>query len=477
MNNQHWDFSHRIHLQLITLFTSGLCAVLGCNYEEVSKESERVTPVKNPAESPPAKGFGGTSQTLCRLFWQDGNKGTICAADLCSTEDGFVTKQMPVEGLKIMDIKQNSFVQMKIVDTSLIVGVRDNLNGKQRSGWLVIDTGVEEESHGDHSHWHYNKKPKLLSEHLDTNQGNPAHVYRYGQQIYIAQDKNNGFTVVNSDKGRTSSSFFQGGGGHITIAALKGQIAYASWIDRAGENVGRIDVVDLRSNEGKPKYSFKLPTGGIHGATACGNRVFFAPSEGIDWVDCDFEFQKSNDNVVLNHLSLGDEENRGYRTGSFESFANHVICIANCKGCPPALCVIDGTTPSPKVSRLVYRDIEEGQRLSSLRTVTVSGKPYGLAFAESEEFPDKLLVFALDENGDRKFDDLKLVKSIDVGNSKVEGHSGHHGIDFVPDQNIAVITNPGDGTLQILDMNQWEITKTVQVHGKPTRIVAQGGMQ
>ena len=217
--------------------------------------------------------------------------------------------------------------------------------------------------------------------------------------------------------------------------------------------------------------------GGIHNATACGNRVFFAPSGGVYWVDCDYDFEKSNNTVKLNHLSLGNKENPGYRTGFFESFANHVLCIANCKGSPPAICAIDGTTPSPKVSLYVCGDITPGQQLSTLRPVTVNGKPYALAFAESKDLQDKLLVFELDQNGDRKFDDLKLVKSIEIGNSKVKGHSGHHEIDFIQERNDAVITNPGDGTLQILDMNEWKISKTLSIIRLPTRVLTLGGIQ
>ena len=100
-----------------------------------------------------------------------------------------------------------------------------------------------------------------------------------------------------------------------------------------------------------------------------------------------------------------------------------------------------------------------------------------MAIAESKDLQDQLLVFELDQNRDRILDDLKLLKSIEIGNSKVEGHSGHHGIDLIQDSNNAVITNPGDGTIQILDMNDWKISKTLSVQGQPTRIIALGGIQ
>ena len=106
-------------------------------------------------------------------------------------------------------------------------------------------------------------------------------------------------------------------------------------------------MVDLRSQSSEPRYSFNLPVGGIHGAGACGNRVFFAPANGVCWVDCDFDFAETSDSVSIKHLSL-DEDSSGtdYRTGAFETFEDHMLCIAKSKAGTPALCVINGTAPT-----------------------------------------------------------------------------------------------------------------------------------
>lgn len=448
-----------------------LLLTIGCS-ESLPTAASNVSLTNSGSESDASS---NKRQILSRLFWQDRDQGLIFAADLCKTESGFEIAKMEISGLKKIDIERQDFVQMVIQNGSLIVGVRDHSDGTESSGWLGIDSGVEEESHGDHSHWHYDHAPKKQIETLDTDQGNPAHVYQYGNHVYIANDKKNGFSMIRLDEGDSTVKFFQGGGGHITLAAVGDQIAYSTWIDRAGENAGRVDVVDLRSDDAQPKYSFKLPSGGIHGATACGNRVFFAPSDGVCWVDCDFDFVKNAETVDIHPLSLGENETDIYRTGAFETLRDHVLCVGNCKDCPPAICLIDGTTPNPKVTRYLCDELGYGLRLSTVKATTVGGRPFVVAFAEGSDVDEKLLVFDLDSNQDRKLGDIKLVKSIDVGKSKIEGHFGHHGITFLNDQKLAVITNPGDGTVSLLNLKDWVISETIEVGGQPTHVVAYGG--
>jgi YVTN family beta-propeller protein len=237
-----------------------------------------------------------------------------------------------------------------------------------------------------------------------------------------------------------------------------------------------VDVVDLRNQSTEPRYSFNLPVGGIHGAGACGNRVFFAPKNGVCWVDCDFDFAETSETVSIEHLSL-DEDPSGtdYRTGAFETFENHMLCIANSKAGAPTLCVINGTAPTPVVTRIPCVDLEEGLKLSTVRATKIVGnKSFAFAFAEGEELEEKLLVFELDPNGDHSFDDAKLVNSIKVGPSKLEGHFGHHGITFLGNNKTAVVTNPGDGTLSVIDLVKQEVSQTIDVGGQPTHLVCYG---
>lgn len=76
--------------------------------------------------------------------------------------------------------------------------------------------------------------------------------------------------------------------------------------------------------------------------------------------------------------------------------------------------------------------------------------------------------------GDRNFEDTKLAKKIKAGASKLESHFGHHGIAFLNNQKVAVTTNPGDGTLSIIDLQKQEIIQTIEIGGVPTKLTRFG---
>ncbi len=449
----------------ILMATLTLIAISGCGSDKDS------TATSTPQRKNKASILVDASRdrTLTRLFWQDRSSGKVRVGDLKMTDGRLAIDEIEIKDFPDLSPQDNDLVQMAVSHDRLIVGVRDHEDGKKNSGWLEIKTGVDEEDHGDHSHWHYTTDVCVSSSILDTEQGNPAHVYRYGKYVYIANDKNNGFTQVNPADG--SSMFFRGGGGHITMAAVNDRIAYSTWIDRDGDNKGRVDVVDLRKKKTDPTYSFNLDLGGIHGAGACGNRVYFAPANGISWVDCDFDFAKNSDSVDVHHLSLdATPEGTDYRTGAFESYRDHILCIAKSKSGPPALCVVNATAPNPKVTRVVCDDLPEGVKLSSVNATSIGKRRYAFAFAEGEEQDEKLLCFDLDPNMDRDFSDAKLVNEVAVGHSKLQGHFGHHGIAFVDGGKLAIVTNPGDGTVSVVDLVEQKVTQTIEVGGEPTHI-------
>jgi len=184
---------------------------------------------------------------------------------------------------------------------------------------------------------------------------------------------------------------------------------------------------------------------------------------------------ENSDSVSIERLSLDeDPDGTAYRTGAFESFEDHILCIANSKSGIPALCVINATAPSPAVTRIPC-ELEGGLRLSTVSaTKIVENKCYAFAFAEGEGLNEKLLIFELDPNGDRTFDDARLAKTIEVGASKLEGHFGHHGIAFLGNRKTAVVTNPGDGTLSVVDLVKQEVCQTIKIGGQPTHVVCCG---
>ncbi len=418
------------------------------------------------------------SRTLARLIWQDKEQQSLRWGDVKKGQQWSI-KAESISGHPDLDEDRHMFVQMQRVGTTAIVGVRDDDNGEFQSGWMALDSGVTQEAHGDHFHWRYKAAPRIIQTKLDKDQGNPAHVYLYEGKYYIANDKKNGFTVVSPSllgaSGAQPDQFFEAGGGHITLAALGGQVAYATWIDRDGDNLGRVDVIGLGSNAGR-KYQIHLPSGGIHGATTNSGKVFFAPSDGICWVQADTSVSANEDTVDVHHLSLGEsEDGTPLRTGAFTNLDNWVLFSVG-GSTEPKLCMINAASSKPSLTKMDL-SIKTGNRLTTPKTVrSRTGEKFALMFEESQsgEQDEFLHVIALDPNRDGGFSDAKLHKSVSIGKSLIEGHSGHHEVVALSKRLIAV-SNPGDGTIAIISTSNWETEATLNVGGIPTRLLAFGG--
>ncbi len=425
-------------------------------------------------------------RTVARLFWQDSDANKVRWGNLVKADEWSV-KATDIAAFPDLNNEECSLVQMEESEGVVLIGVHDEQNGEVQSGWIAIDSGVEQEPHGDHFHWKYTKEPRVQASRLDTKQGNPAHVYVYDGRFYVANDKKDGFTVVDPvaiREGKPADRFYSGGGGHITLAAVENKVCYSTWIDRDGDNKGRVDVVPIRAEAavvatGAAKlngYSLYLPSGGIHGATANSGRVFFAPADGICWVDADTSVNKLASTVAVNHISLGkDSADKPLRTGAFANHRNWVL-FSTGAGEQSQLCVVDAKASSPYVARFQL-GLAEGTSATTPIAADFAGKQYAFVFQESKEGskPEKLLIIRIDANGDGNPQDMVLEKSIDVGPSKIVGHGGHHELAFTSSRRLAIVTNPGDGTVMVISLSDLTTVSKLKVGGTPSRLIVVGG--
>jgi hypothetical protein len=421
-------------------------------------------------------------RTLARLFWQDDGEPSLRYGDLQKSASGWSLQSNPIEGFPSLDPAEQSLVQMQSDAGLVLLGIHDRADGSFGSGWVAIESGVVEEPHGDHSHWHFSDSPRVVKQAVDAEQGNPAHVYKYGDSFVMANDKLNGFTITSAVDLRSAkspgqaTSFHPGGNGHITLGVIPQQVAYATWIARDGDDCGRVDVVGLGTNGGK-SYSFHCPTGGLHGATANSGKVFFAPTDGICWVNADQNVAQSSDSVHVHHLPLGNDANdQPLRTGAFENLDQLVLFTAG-KGDDAKLCWIDASADAPVVSTLPIK-LDEGESLSTPTAVKArAGVKMALLFRENRDTPEKdTLVFVdLDPNGDGSHEDAVIAKTIAIGRNQIAGHSGHHQVISLPRGREVAFTNPADGTVTIVSLSDFDKTTTINVGGKPTRLIAIGG--
>ncbi|MCA9090886.1 MAG: hypothetical protein KDA90_19870 [Planctomycetaceae bacterium] len=424
-------------------------------------------------------------EPMSRIIWQDRDQKTLLWGELVKVGSGLILRQGgTVQGFPKLDKIRHELVQMERIGSVLLVGVRDDDDGQFLSGWVAIDLGVDEVPHGDHSDFTYRNPPKVIASMLDKSQGNPAHLYVYNDAFYLANDKLSGYTLLTpaqltGPKGNRVGTFHRGGGGHITLAAVDQKVGYGTWIHGGGPDKGRIDVSDLtKTGEDSLAYSFNLPVGGLHGATANSGRVFFAPSDGVYWVDADRDLKLTPETIVSHHLSLGknEENDRPLRTGAFVNDRNWVLCTTGAQE-QSAFCLIDAAAPQPALVQVPV-DVADGLSLVTPEVVAAAtGKRYAFVFQDRREgdIQEKLTIVDLDPNGDRNYADAAIAKSMVVGPSRVDGHYGHHSISFDDDAKYGLMSNPGSGEIWIVSLTNLSVIGKYKVGGMPTKVTVIGG--
>lgn len=458
---------------LASVLTTALAlfGLIGCGPASAPSEPETAKPAQPP-------------RPFARLFIQDLETSALRWADLRIDEGNRFSLEplMGVEGFKTLDPARQKLVQMKEANGLICVGVRDDTDGSFESGWVLVRSGVGYIDHGDHGHWTFRDKPVVCDVRLDAHQGNPAHLYLYGGRFFLANDRLNGYTRIDPtryEKGKDEPRFLVGGGNHITLAVADDAVGYSCWIDGGGPNRGRVDVTPVGStSRTEPAYSFHLPSGGIHGAAVCSGKVFFAPGEGICWVEVDRDAKRKPEEVKIHHIDLGKDGDRPRRTGAFATHGRHVVFTTG-KNEHSALAILDAAAdPKP---HFVPLGVKKGTQAVTPEVIeTADGKLLAFVFHDrisGSDADDLLEVIALDPNGDGDWRDARVIKSQKVGASAVEGHFGHHDIAFDADRQFAIFTNPGAGTLSVLSMKTLEPVATFPIGGKPTALVAVGSRE
>ena len=426
----------------------------------------------------------GVSERLIRVTWQNAKDNSLhwgeylqVGPSIVFQNQGKITKFPTLE-------KNQSLGPMKRIDNLMVLGVRGGSKGEAQGGWLAIDLRVIEQPHGDHSDYTYGDAPKVIQKVLDDSRKCPVHLYVYRKEFYLANDALDGFTRINprallSGAKGAKGVFYRGGGDHITLAAVGKKVVYSTWIGKTESGKGKVDVVNLdKPGEKSVAYSFESPTPGLHGAITNSGRVFLAPNDGIIWVDADRTLSQSAKSVKVNYLSLGKnpQDETPYRTGAFTEHKDWVLFLAG-RDADAGLYMVQASAATPSVSKLLI-PTKPGLRFGMPKCVTaISGKNYAMSFQTKRagESVEQLTIIDLDPNQDKNFSDAKVVKSLDVGNSGVEGYRSYHSICVDDDKKFAVFTNPADGEICLLSLDKLKVVSRQKVGGIPTGIIAIGG--
>jgi len=461
--------------------------LVGCN------SGEPVSHPTTPADAVKTNTNRDKPRPFARLFIQDLDNCTLRWATVRyddKTNQWSCDAWSSVTGFPQLDAKRQKLVQMDVIDHLLLVGVRDDADGTFQSGWVLVDTGVRYIDHGDHGHWNFRRTPEVWDQRLDDQQGNPAHLYVYNNKFFLANDRRNGYTRIDPARyekakdgtiRKDNPRFIIGGGNHITLAVVDDKVGYSCWIDGGGPNKGRVDVTPIRDQSVcEPAYSFHLPHGGIHGATTCAGKVFFAPAAGICWVHADLKVDGKDHKPQVHHIDLGQEQEKPRRTGAFTTHKHYVLFTTG-KADQAALAILDAKADQPQ-PWFVPLPVPAGtQPVTPILADTAYGPLYAFVFCDKvkpvDNIQEVLHVIDLDPDRNGRLDDAKLIKTITVGGSAVEGHFGHHDLAFDSERQYGFFTNPADKTIAVLSLKTLEVVATFPFEGKPTALCVVGSRE
>jgi len=426
--------------------------------------------------------LGEPPKPVVRLFWLDGDTASVRWADVVRGDEWSLAPA-DIEGFPVLDAKRQTLTASRVLEGTLLVGVKGEGNGQPAGGWVALSSGVDGHSHGNHIDWHYDNPPEVLMTRLDHGVGRPGELTTSDEAFYLSDAQQGGFLQISvkdlKSRSRNPARSFPGGGRGGrggTLAVADNRVAYTAWNAADGPEAGRVDVVSLQ-RRGTPRveYSFHLPAGSIQAALAHEGRVFFAPEKGLCWIDADLRAQQDAEDVHVNVVDLGTDSNTGtpLRTEALINYRNYVLCCTG-TGTSSALCLLDPTAQPVELTKVPIT-VDDGLILGRPHPkYTAEGKRLALLIQKSrgEKQREQLTIIDLDPNLDQNLGDATVIKSIEL--DATNGDRGPHSIAFDDDGEYACIANPGTGKIWLLSLTTLEVLEKFDVGGTPRNLVSYG---
>lgn len=407
-------------------------------------------------------------KTITRIFWQDRESQKLSYADLSTTNKWHI-KRGWVKGFP-QPADAQTLGPMTLNGTQLLVGTV----GEQANQIVRIDSGVYQRPHGSHFHWEYTNVPQASLKQpmpgvFGLADSSPNFVFFHLATGGVAKAE------WNSPSQPVSATF--AGGKKGAMATVNDAVVYATWPDAEGENAGRVDVLHASLDAARGAYQFKLPAGEIESVATANQKVFFAHKDGISWVPADTTLRQRDQEIAVANVANGSTENLGAIPTSLTTEKNWILFTTSNSAGRASLGMLNSAAANPTVTQLSV-PIENGLALSKPKTKLSLGKRFAFLFQErvdvASEVQEKLVVIELDPNRDSNFSDARIASVVKIGNSKIDGRFGHHDICFDDYGRFAVFTDPGDGMINIMTLNDMTLRAKFRVGGIPDHILAVG---
>ena len=179
--------------------------------------------------------------------------------------------------------------------------------------------------------------------------------------------------------------------------------------------------------------------------------------------------------MQVNQLTLeNDEDIRNQLQAGRFKVDRHWILLTTGQGDQATLCLISSQSVPPSVVKLRI-PVAEGLQLSTPEMTLSMGERLAFLFQVrtdvAVEVQEQLTSVDLDPNRDGDLSDARVRNTSPVGASQVDGQ---HSIAFDAYGRNAVFTEPADGVLNVLSVQNMQILARFKVGGVPDRVIAVG---
>lgn len=420
-----------------------------------------------------------------RVFFHDDATQTVKWLDMLGGNKPAFGSIYFINGFPKLDPARQRIVGLQAVQERLLIAVRDDDGGKFQSGWILVDTGVASDVHGDHFHWSYPRVPRVVAAVLDEHQANPIQIERIDQALYLRHEGRRGVTRIDpaavrggesSEALRKKAIFIEGGGADLRLAASKSAV-FLGWSEVDAEGAGRIDVETLGpAGSATARYSFNTPLAGLRAATTCQGRLVLAAADGLAWTSIAAKPTADGSPVAVQPLDLKFADAPWVDGEPLVAFGRYVGFVTGA-GEQSRLQLWNAARPDQPTIGVVL-PLADGRRPSGLQ-IAPSRQGGPLAFVTHASVDDgpverRLSVVELDPNADGDWSDARRRHEFDVGKAAAPA-AGRPGIAFDADGRRAVLANSADGALLVYSLIDRQTLASFKIGGRPTSLVAVGG--
>lgn len=412
--------------------------------------------------------FGQNSWIHGRVFFADDDGAVVKFCDIVQAAELYLSIGEPIADCPKLDATKIELSCLAANSGYAVVGVRSKEGGA--GGWILIESGVAEEPHGNHSHWAYPRKPRVVGYDLGS-AVNPVECVVHDSQFYLVGHQARSWIRIDARKAPSARDAdavkrlatvhaSEKGAGRTWISN-----GFAAWTS-SGNSPIEFGAIAPDGTIGQVKNT-TIPNGNATSVVVHGGQIFIGTDKDV------YATTLTGAQSPANGLNLQLKEET---LGPLSAGTSGVAVVKSAEGSAGLVVINPGRSPMTVTS--VPLSVVKGAHVTTPRWIqTRRSPPMVVLFVDQPEVSkelDQMIWIEADPNYDGEFRDAKVRKIMDIAQSKVIGDRGHHDIVMNYDRRYGVFGNSGAGSLSLVDLEKMA-NSSFLMGGRPGRLAIIGG--